>query len=230
MITNIIFDFFGTLVDYSAERNLAVVSTSHDYLRELGFSIDKDRYIEEFDRCFIELEQKAINSKTEFHMEELGKYFFKSCFDYDVAEEQNKKFVEEYIQNWNIQTIFLENIKSFIKACAAKYRLSILSNTHYPPLIHENLKAMKIAQNFFRVYTSVEIGIRKPNREIFLQTLDDLKIKPAQAVFIGDNYHDDYLGALSVELKCFLIDKDKKYNGLVQNRLDHLFDFLTVSL
>jgi len=226
MITDVIFDFFGTLVDYSESRNLTEINTSYEYLCQLGFNIDKEKYIKEFDTCFVQFEKEAIKNKSEFHMHDLGKYFFKTCFNYSINDNINKKFIRKYINDWNIKTTYYDNIYGFIKKLSKKYRLCILSNTHYPDLIYENLNRMNIINYFFKIYTSVEIGIRKPNKEIFEFVLNDLKINSINAVFIGDNYYDDYFGSKTVKMKCYLIDKNNNYSGLVNTRLNNLFELL----
>ena len=43
-------------------------------------------------------------------------------------------------------------------------------------------------------------------------------------MYVGDNYSDDYLGAESAGITCFLIDPDKQYDTIVENRLNSLFD------
>jgi len=71
--------------------------------------------------------------------------------------------------------------------------MSILSNTNYPDLIHRNLIKMNLNDYFFKIYTSVEIGIKKPNKEIFEYVLNDLNVKSSNSLFVGDSYNDDYM-------------------------------------
>lgn len=226
MITNILFDFFGTLVDYSESRMLTEINTSYEYLCSLGFAIDKEKYLKEFDECFMHLEDRSIKNRSEFHMHELGRYFFEKCFQYKIPDAENSVFISKYINDWNIKTVYYEAIRPFLQTLHNKYRLSILSNTHYPELIHGNLANMGIGGMFHKVYTSVEIGIRKPNKEIFEHALKDLHIRADQAVYVGDSYNEDYYGSKTAGMKCYLIDKNGKYDRTIDTRLNNVFELL----
>jgi len=157
-------------------------------------------------------------------MLELGRLFFKKHFDTRIDDDTNKVFVQKYIDDWNRNTIYYPNILDFVDNINKKYRVSILSNTHYPNLIYNNLDNMRVRNYFYKIYTSVEIGIRKPNKEIFEHVLNDLNISENNAVYIGDNYNDDYLGAKTVNMDCYLIDKLNKYKELGAYSIAGLFE------
>jgi len=53
----------------------------------------------------------------------------------------------------------------------------------------------------------------KPHSEIFHYALEKLKIKPHEALFVGDNPETDYKGAEAAGLKSLLIDRDGKIRG-----------------
>jgi FMN phosphatase YigB (HAD superfamily) len=55
--------------------------------------------------------------------------------------------------------------------------------------------------------TSFEVGYDKPRPEIFLLALEKAGVLPAEAIFIGDQYEQDILGARGVGMKPVLIDR-----------------------
>ena len=85
MITNIIFDFFGTLVGYSEEWDITRENTSYEYFSTLGFSMEKQEFIQKYGECFMDLTKKATENRNEFHMYDLGKYFFQKYFQYNLS-------------------------------------------------------------------------------------------------------------------------------------------------
>jgi len=222
MITDIVFDFFGTLVEYSRSVNLKNKMTSYEYLRELGIDFSYEEFISTYDESFIQMENTAKAEKTEFHMIELGEFYFKKM-NIEIDDDQILIFTDKFMDDWNSMTIFFDKIKELIEELSRKYRLSILSNTHYPEVIHENLEKMGIKDYFHKIYTSVEIGIQKPNKEIFNFLLQDLDISADKAIFVGDSYKDDYLGAKSVHMHCFLIDNQRKHPELGRYSIENLF-------
>jgi putative hydrolase of the HAD superfamily len=58
----------------------------------------------------------------------------------------------------------------------------------------------------------------KPDKQIFLYTLNKLEIKPSEAVFVGNSIVYDYEGALGAGIKPLLIDRE----GKLPNKYDKI--------
>ena len=157
-------------------------------------------------------------------MYDLGNHFFRKCFETSPAKNVTRTLIDKSIDDWNAGVVYFDGIADFLAGLRENYRLSILSNTNYPDLVHRNLKQMKIHEYFHKVYTSVEIGSRKPNAGPFEFLLSDLAIQAANGLFVGDSYNDDFLGATTVGMSCYLIDKNKNYTDSVPVRLTSLFE------
>jgi putative hydrolase of the HAD superfamily len=224
MLTDLIFDFFGTLVQYQADRfHGAPYRRTYQQLGELGIAIAYDDFAAGFAATFDRLEAEARISHQEFHMREVGRRFF-ADLGVSLAPEALDRWVDCYCEEWNRGTLYFDGIAAFIAELAGRYRLSIISNTHYPALIHRNLAAMGIAGHFAQVVTSVEVGIRKPHPAIFGQALRALGLDAGAALYVGDSYGDDYQGAHAAGLECVLIDPPGQYRGEVERRIGHLFE------
>jgi putative hydrolase of the HAD superfamily len=224
MPTDLIFDFFGTLVQYQADRfHGQPYQRTYGQLCDLGVAITYDDFAAGFAATFDQLETQAKISHQEFHMHEVGRRFFA---DLGVVLELDalERFIDCYCEEWNRGTLYFDGIAAFIAELASRYRLSIISNTHYPALIQRNLAAMGIAGHFAQVVTSVEVGIRKPHPAIFGQALRALDLEPGAALYVGDSYGDDYAGAHAAGLECVLIDPAGQYRGLADRRIGHLFE------
>ena len=61
------------------------------------------------------------------------------------------------------------------------------------------------------VVTSQEAGFTKPQPEIFRYALKQAGVQPAEAVYIGDQYQVDIIGAKSADMKGILLDRDGYY-------------------
>lgn len=64
-----------------------------------------------------------------------------------------------------------------------------------------------IASYLSFIVTSKETGADKPHPPIFLAALERAKIEASEAVFIGDQYNLDIVGAREVGIKAVLIDR-----------------------
>ena len=224
MLSDLIFDFFGTLVQYQAGRfHGAPYQRTYGQLCDLGVAIAYDDFAAGFAATFDQLEAQAKITHQEFHMREVGRRFLGGR-GVSLAPDALDRWVDCYCEEWNRGTLYFDGIAAFIADLAGRYRLSIISNTHYPALIHRNLAAMGIAGHFAQVVTSVEVGIRKPHPAIFGQALRALDLEPGAALYIGDSYGDDYEGAQAAGLACVLIDPPGQYRGLADRRIGHLFE------
>ncbi|MBU2100482.1 HAD family hydrolase [Candidatus Micrarchaeota archaeon] len=66
---------------------------------------------------------------------------------------------------------------------------------------------------FDEIILSCEVGLLKPHPQIFRLPLHKLKLKPEQAVMIGDSLRTDMHGAKHAGLKTILIDRKGKHKG-----------------
>ncbi len=61
------------------------------------------------------------------------------------------------------------------------------------------------------IVTSQDAGFAKPKPEIFRYALNKTSVKPADAVYVGDQYQVDIIGAKGVGIRGILIDRDNYY-------------------
>jgi putative hydrolase of the HAD superfamily len=57
------------------------------------------------------------------------------------------------------------------------------------------------------IYTSADVGLRKPHPDIFRQVLDDWGMSPDEVIMVGDTLNADVLGAHSVGMRGIWIDR-----------------------
>jgi putative hydrolase of the HAD superfamily len=192
-------------------------------LQQHGFQLTYDTFVEAFTSVSDALEAQAKLTSHEYHMDDVGRGFFQTAFATDISDSILKPFIAHFIAEWGRGIVYLEGLAPFLTQLKSRYRLSIVSNTHYPALIHDHLAAMQIAPCFTQIVTSVEVGIRKPHPVIFERTLTDLQIEPHHALYVGDTYVDDYQGATAANIRCVLLDPQHRYPQ-VPDRIATLFD------
>ena len=62
--------------------------------------------------------------------------------------------------------------------------------------------------------TSSEVGCDKPDPEIFLAALKKAQVKPEEAIYVGDQYNLDVVGARGVGMKAVLIDRNDFFTDI----------------
>jgi len=96
--------------------------------------------------------------------------------------------------------------------------LAIISNTFSPAaVIDRHLQQLDLLRFFpLRQYSSVTI-FRKPDRRIFQDTLQKLKLRSDQAVMVGDRIREDIRGAQKLGIKAVLKHGINNQNKNVNN-------------
>ncbi|MGQ9641121.1 MAG: HAD family hydrolase [Candidatus Bathycorpusculaceae bacterium] len=90
-----------------------------------------------------------------------------------------------------------------------KVKIGIITNTFKYDL--EKVLSKLNLKGFFDIEVTIDVaGKAKPEKEIFIYALNKLGLKPAEALFVGDELEVDYEGALKAGLNALLIDRENK--------------------
>jgi len=76
-----------------------------------------------------------------------------------------------------------------------------------------------LARYFETIVLSSQVGVKKPNSLIFARGLSNLKVKPGEAVFVGNDLMADIMGASALGMKTiYILQKSNR-------PVDHVKDF-----
>ena len=172
-IDTLIFDFGGVLINIDYQRTI-------DAFKDFGMLDFEERY------------SQAAQS-TLFN-------------DFETGKISTQRFVNELLQNlpsgisanrvvkaWNAMILDVPPAAvELLKSLQGSYRLFLLSNTneiHIPKAMAEWSKVSQdsFESQFERVYYSHQIGMRKPNREVFEFVCLENTIDPNKALFLDDS-------------------------------------------
>ncbi len=121
-----------------------------------------------------------------------------------------KKIKYEYMREdkW---FLYPESRKVLEKLKEKNYKLNIITN--HIPEFSQILNKLEIDRYFEKIYLSADIGYEKPNKEIFLKSLD-FNSKNDINIMIGDNYQADIVGSENMGMISILVRKENihKYN------------------
>jgi putative hydrolase of the HAD superfamily len=70
------------------------------------------------------------------------------------------------------------------------------------------------------------VGISKPDKRIFQLTLNQLKIKPQEAIHVGDWYYSDVIGAERAGMEALLFDHLDAFNEFPCRRINRLSEVI----
>jgi putative hydrolase of the HAD superfamily len=88
-----------------------------------------------------------------------------------------------------------------IEALAARGRLALCSNFTHAPTARRVIAEAALEAHLDPVVISVELGLRKPRRELFDAVLEGLGTRASETLHVGDNLRADVAGASAVGLR-----------------------------
>lgn len=192
-IKNIIFDFGGVILNIDH-------SLPEKKFKELGIKNFDQLYSQALqDQLFDKLEKGLISPDT--FRNEIRKHIPIEVTDKEIDDAWNSIILDLPSERINI----LEKLKG-------EYKTFLLSNTnkiHYDCYRAnlENVHGYKsFDELFIKAYFSFEMGLQKPQAEIFEAIINENNLKTEETLFIDDTKrHID--GAAKVGLKTFYLEK-----------------------
>ena len=204
MITSVLFDFFGTLVDYGRIRNEIDYTHTHEMLKSYGAKTEYLDFLKLAEVVFADFERDSKRDQIEFSMAQVMQALG-DLMEIDLDEQALASLAESYTKEWSSNVVPVTDVRRFLTRLERDFRLGLITNTHYLPLVQRLLIEMDIDGLFEIVMTSIVHGRLKPHPDIFNDTLDQLGIAHSEAVYVGDNYQADYVGATQVGMRCYLV-------------------------
>jgi putative hydrolase of the HAD superfamily len=84
------------------------------------------------------------------------------------------------------------------------YRLGVISNSNGS--VRSILEETGLASRLDFILDSAVVGVEKPDPRIFRMALEEVKVSPKEAAYIGDLYSVDVLGSRRVGMTAVLLD------------------------
>lgn len=118
-----------------------------------------------------------------------------------------KEAEEEFINTLCFPSHTVSGAEETVRALSQTYRICIATN---------GLTAMQkgrlssLAPYLYRVFTSEELNVIKPDPAFFQAVLKELSASPEQCVMIGDSLASDIAGANAIGMDCIWFNRHKK--------------------
>ena len=109
---------------------------------------------------------------------------------------------------------------------ARGYDLGLITNRINVHRFHELMDHMSLWSHFDLVLASGEIGVSKPDPQIFAVALDRLDAIAQESIYVGDNYWADVVGARRAGVTPVLLDPHLLFPEASCLILEHLDDLL----
>ena len=186
----IIFDLGKVVFDLSFDRVFQSWATASGK----QFNDIKNKF--QFDNIFDRFEKNKISPKK---------------FRAKISQRLNINLTdEEFDKGWcNLYLNPYAGIDDLLINLKYNYKLVALTNTN---LIHNTVWRLKYAgilHHFEKIFCSHELGVRKPEKNIYRIVLHYLQCKPEETIFIDDNA-DNITGARELGITTIFVTSQKQ--------------------
>lgn len=197
----VLFDLYGTLLRISLDEDSpALWSGLAAALGEAGRAAGADRVRREFQTF---LREEGTRRHEGFVMESVFRRLLTRFAAGDDVAGLGGRFRELSLKEL---ALFPYVVPLFDALRTARCRTAIVSNTE-AVLTHYDLGRFPLLRTVDALVLSSEVGVRKPEPEIFQIALGRLHTAPAAAVFVGNSLTDDVVGARRAGLRCVFLDE-----------------------
>jgi putative hydrolase of the HAD superfamily len=203
--SGILFDFFGTLVDYEADRTKLRYEQAHRVLCDHGLRLDHDTFVSEWETASVAVEARAASSLREPSMAEFVDEFARRA-GLALDAQVSRDFLDAFLAEWVTGVRPIEGVRELLEDLGARHKLGIVSNTHDLHMVPMLLDQIGVSELIDHVVLSVDHGYRKPHRSIYEAAVGLIGTSPGETLFVGDSYDADYLGPRAVGVSALLID------------------------
>ncbi|MEM2816116.1 MAG: HAD family hydrolase, partial [Candidatus Bathyarchaeia archaeon] len=187
-IKGVIFDFIGTLVcvrGYSLEVSKVKM---YRMLFETGFRVEHEKFMDAYTQSHekyraIRYQQLVEVTNALWISEALKLLGFEVAPEDPRVKEAVNVFFEDYLASIRTRRC----AKKLLAALSMKgYRLGLVSNFTYAPLIYGALRKTGLGGFFNATLVSADVGWRKPHVKIFEEALRRLGVEASEVVYVGD--------------------------------------------
>ena len=196
MVKAFVFDIDNTIYDYNSNDIVAMKELCK--FAEEKFNLNEEDFLKVYEES-----RKVVKTRlTEGAGQHNRMLFFQAAVEI-IGKNPLDYVLEMYEIYWNA---FLENMNLFdgamdfmksIKKAGLKIALCTDMTAH---IQYRKLKKLGITDLIDVLVTSEESGFEKPSPVIFNLVLEKLKIKPSEAIYIGDHINKDVKGSMNCGL------------------------------
>lgn len=209
MIKAVFFDLYNTLVTYDPPRELIEARM----LKDFGIEVSPEALLRPIMTAdnFIYEEHARLSIGKRSKEEKIALY---SQYHGIVLKEAGLEASEEVIagilgkwMGFDLKMVLFDDVIPALTHLRERgLVLGLISNVDRD--IAPFYQGLGLSAWLQVMVTSQEVGFNKPHPEIFLAALKQAGVKPSEAIYVGDQYQIDVVGASKVGMLGILLDRN----------------------
>lgn len=207
-IKAITFDLDGTLA-HGALDSEKYEKSLIDYLKEIGYSGERAK-LNKARQAMLEKMRKSQARNIELRFDLLYSNLLYEL-GLEITQERLDHIEDLYNRFYRIE--IFPGVKEMLENLSGKYKLSIVANaiTNVSKLALQKLDLVKY---FDYIVLSRDLGVRKPDLEIFVYALRSMWVKGSETVHVGDSLEDDVQGGKNAGMKTVWIKGNEEVTNI----------------
>lgn len=202
----IIFDFIGTLANVKNYDMEASKMKLYKAVWNAGFNVSLQKFLDAYNLAHekyrvIRYKDLVEVANSIWISEALNALRFKTTPDDSRIKLAVNVFFEDYLNSLELRPC----TKNMLAEASQDYKLGLISNFTYAPVIYAGLRKLGINRFFNAILVSEDVGWRKPHVKIFEETLKRLNAKAEETVYVGDSPLEDIKGAEALGMKTIFV-------------------------
>ena len=194
-IEAVLFDLDDTILD--RERSFSLYC---DYVINVIFPDDMPAKEKSGAKEFlIENDKHGYESRERFYKKIIDHWRLPFTIDYFLS------MWDTHYYNYIAPESGLHDNLAFL---AQNYKLGIITNGAVATQ-NRKIDALGVRKYFQTIIISEEVGMKKPEKGIFMRACQEIQVDAPNAVFIGDNFDNDIIGATQAGLSAIWLNKAK---------------------
>ena len=215
MIKAVFFDLYHTLVTYDPPQE----ELEAGILQELGVDVQpaalRGPIVAADEFIYNEIARRPLSHRS--REEKLALYMqYQETVLREAAVPYDTKLVMGLLgkmQQTQMNLVLFDDVAPTLTELKKRgLIMGLISNIEQD--IDETLTRLGLPSWLEIVVTSQDAGANKPQPEIFLEALKRAGVQPAEALYIGDQYQVDVLGANGAGMKGILLDRNDHYQRI----------------
>lgn len=205
-IKHIFFDLDYTLWDFEANSN-----ESFKYIfKQFDIKVDFEKFRNVYypiNEAYWKRYRENNISKEDLRFGRLNDTFLK--LNVRVNDALIVLLSDAYIDNLSNYNSLVDGALDILEYLKPKYTMHIITNG-FQEIQGRKMKNSGLEPYFKTVITSEQVGVKKPNPEIYNFALTTCQAKAEESVMIGDNYEADVMGALQSGIDAIFCNFNKE--------------------
>jgi epoxide hydrolase-like predicted phosphatase len=160
---------------------------------------------------------RAVHGSRAWHKAQLGEvsdaqYWADVAAQLGLDPAQVPQFRRDYFSGDQLDREMLQ----YIRDLRPRYRTGLLSNAS--PHLRQELEQMDVTGAFDAIVISGQVGVQKPDAEIYRLMLERLEVAPGEALFV-DDFEENVRGARRVGMQALHFRPDLDWRAKLERRL-----------